>query len=570
LLVVPRRGASWRLPPGFIDELNRKLTPDNIVGNPPEVREHAGVTAAIFNPTGATRSEGVSIALGAFFESMPSWHEPGTAVPDGTYALLRCNDDSVELVADPAASRTIWYALTEEAFIASTSQRAIVTLLGDFRMNRQALLWMLSSGTLGPDGGWDTRIERVRPAQCVTLDRRHWRLSATTAPGEFVPNRGLTETQQFERISGALREACGKWSFDPAKWVLPLSGGVDSRGLLLLLRDRGAIKTVTWGTHAARKDPGNDAVVAPQVAAALGVSNRFCPTELSSEPPEQLFERFLVAGEGRVARISGYLDGFRIWKTLCEDGVDGVIRGDEAFGAEPVPNHYNARFRGSLTLLSDYFGADEIDAYELRGQVLPDQLGLRPNESLATWRDRSYLAFRVPALLAALTDLKSPYVEVVNPLLARPVLECVRTLPDNLRTDKRLWRRLVESLGPNVPFATQPAIVQLQSVVSDPSVVRLMSDEMGTRSAEELFAAPLRMSIRAGLRKSLDRGEGSPRPRLRDGLPIRLRMKIRGWLGVKPELSPTLLAFRAFIASRMNAILKEDARTLHASAVRTA
>ena len=37
----------------------------------------------------------------------------------------------------------------------------LVCLLGDLRLNDEAVAWLASSGTLGPDNAWDTRLRRV-------------------------------------------------------------------------------------------------------------------------------------------------------------------------------------------------------------------------------------------------------------------------------------------------------------------------------------------------------------------------------------------------------------------------
>src|SRR5690606_23659662 len=136
-------------------------------------------------------------------------------------------------------------------------------------------------------------------------------------------------------LLGAVEDACRRWSFPPRDWILTLSGGIDSRSLLCLLRERG-VETVTWGRSGSRYEPGNDAQVARELAKMLGVRNRFFSIDLRNGAPEMVLERFLAAGEGRVARISGYVDGFEVWRTLSEDGYDGVIRGDEAFGSIAV------------------------------------------------------------------------------------------------------------------------------------------------------------------------------------------------------------------------------------------
>ena len=376
---------------------------------------------------------------------------------------------------------------------------------------------------------------------------------------------------QLERLRAVVADACRRWPFDARKWILTLSGGADSRSLLCLLRDRG-IEAVTWGLPESAEQKGNDAQIAHQIAAALGVSHRFFPIDSHAAAPDIVLDRFLAAGEGRVARISGYVDGFRIWKTLFEEGYDGVIRGDEAFGSIPVSSPLDARFTVSLTTLADFFSAEEREAFELPEQPLPERLVRRGDETLATWRDRLYQQYRVPTLLAGLTDLKTAYVEVSNPLLARSVLDCVRRLPDDLRTEKQLWRDLAGALLPDVALATRVAIPSLADCVADRRVLTVLIDELTSERAAAVFAPLLRARFCAALRAEL----GTPRaarreswhaPALARAVPARLRAVVRNWRVTRPTIEPLVLAFRAFVATRMYAMLREDAATRPANLV---
>lgn len=545
--------------------LNRVLTPDNIEPRPPAFARSDGVSAAVFGPSAAARLHGTSIAVGALLSGASDWHRPGAPVPEGTFALLRVDADRIELVADAAGSRTIWYVLLDDELIASTSQRAIVALLGDFELNRNVLPWVLSCGTLGGAGGWDARIAQLGRGERLTLDRASWTVTRTSPTIEFKPDTRLDAPGHVARLAQVVEHDSRAWVFDAAKWALPLSGGTDSRGLLTLLHDRAGLQTITWGTRAARYEPGNDALIAAQLAARLGVANRFFSTDFCAESRERLMQRYLVAGEGRVAHISGYLDGFKIWKTLYDDGVEGVIRGDEAMGSMYVRNEYGARYTANLTLLTDFFEPEAIAAFELPEQPVEPVLAQRAAETLETWRDRLYQEFRIPNLLAALTDLKTGYVEVANPLLTGTVLECVRRLPDDLRTGKRAWREVVRARGPAIPYATTPAVLALKDFVNDASMLQLMLDEIESASAAEIFSPALRQTVAGSIQEAFKKGGTAPkrsisvRARVMRSLPQRLRLAARRWATLEPALHPMVFAFRAFIASRMNALLKADA-----------
>jgi len=560
VLVVPRYPGQPNRLDGYYEALNRKLAGSNIEPRPAQVAEHAGLWAALLNPSGAARMQGASIAIGTLLEARNDWHVPCAPLPDGNFALLRVDDAHVELAADSVGSRTLWYAMTDHELLASSSQRAITTLLGSFEPDRNVLPWMLSSGTLGPTGAWDSRVKRLQAGERVLLDRARWRLESKLEPVSFAPDTETSYDMHLEHLRAVVVDACARWSFDARKWVLTLSGGADSRSLLYLLRNRG-IKTVTWGLPQSTEQDGNDAQIARQLASALDVPHRFFAIDWHTDGPDVALDRFLAAGEGRVARISGYVDGFRVWKTLFDEGYDGVIRGDEAFGSVPVSSPYDVRCTASLTTLGDYFSPEERESFELPAQPVPHFLRQARGETLATWRDRLYQQFRVPTLLAGLTDLKTAYVEVGNPLLARSVLELVRTLPDDLRTEKRLWRELVGAQLPDVALATRVAIPSLTDFLGDRRVLELMLDELSSERTSSLFAPLLRARCSAALRSALrttstDRRE----PVLSRAVPKRLRAALRNWTG-RPSVEPLVLAFRAFVATRMHSLLLADAET---------
>ena len=555
----------------YADELNRNLAADNIDARPPTLIRRTGVTAALLNGSSAARTQGASIAIGMLLDPAGDWHTPGARLPDGSYALLRIDDARVELVSDGVGSRTLWYALTDRELIASTSQRAIVTLLGSFEPNRDVLPWMLSSGTLGPTGGWDARLRRVQPSERVLLDRVHWRLQSVVEPTELVAEPVLSHDEHLERLRATLDDACRRWSFDARKWVLTLSGGADSRGLLCLLRDRG-LRTVTWGLPNSEEKDDNDAQVARKVARTLGVAHRFIAIEPGGTDPEVVLRRFLALGEGRVDRLSGYVDGFRVWQTLFDEGFDGAIRGDHAFGSPLMRSAYAVRAKASLTTLTDYFAANEIEAFELPAQRLPEALTRMEGETLVAWLERLYRLSRIPTFLAALTDLKTAYVDVANPLLARSVLDCARALPDELRTEKRLWSEFVRSQLPEIAIARRVATPAVTDFLTQRPVLQLLLDELSSTRAATLFAPALRARCRAALVGALETKWSARRIDWRESslaraLPGRLRAAVGKLRPSRPSLEPVVLAFRLFVASRMQAMLAADAATQPAEVV---
>jgi hypothetical protein len=550
--------------------LRRRLLPDHIAPQATEFRQEGQAAAILLNPNGAVRLSGTSIWLGATGHTR-GWQTVGGPVPEGSFALLRTGPDAVELIADATASRTIWYALTQDRLIASTSQRAIVAVLGSFEANASVVPWMLSSGTLGPSGGWDRRLKAVGPGQRVVLNRKHWTLATPSSPVRFRPDRQARPAEQLERLEALTVDACRRMAFDSERWIVPLSGGVDSRGLIWCLGRGSKFRTVTWGAP----DRGlkhNDIDIAKRVASKLALDHEVLPLALNGEDRETLTERFLVAGEGRVAALSGYADGFAIWKQFHDRGIDGIIRGDEAFGSLRPATAFEARRGAQLLLCTDYFTEDEAARFELPRQAIPHRLERGPRESLSGWADRLYQQFRLPHLCAALTDLKSSYIEIANPLLSAQLIAFSRQLPDSLRADKRLWRDWVASRLPGIPFALHPSIPPIGEILTDSGMLELFLDTLDDDCPllSPSLCAHLRNCVRAELGKP---PEQRWRPTVRrrfQFLPRRAQAILRPAIRRNRQINPLMLAFRAFIVSRMVAILREDATSLSPRLQRTA
>lgn len=483
-------------------------------------------------------------------------------IPDGSYALFRSDENKVELITDIVGSRTIWYVQTEDAFIASTSQRAIVFFLQDFQPNEEAFSWMLSSGTLGPGLSWDKRIHSLEGNARLILDRSSWETEIKKEKVIYEPV-DLPDEEHEIRLKKAMEETFDNLSIDFSKWILPLSGGFDSRAILLMLKNRQGLKAVTWGLESSLRDKRNDAYVARALAKHYYIDHCYFHTDISDEPIEKIFRRFLVAGEGRIDHISGYMDGFRIWKQLYESGYQGIIRGDEAFGCKTVSTPNEVYINMGLTVFSDYehtpLASKLINKHY---QARPLSFEKQDNETLGSWRDRINAEFEIPVRFAALSDLKLPYIEVINPLLSRRIIEQVRRLPDHLRTDKKLLRRIVGSLSPPIVFADMPAIASYVDILKTRRIVDLLHKGLDSENARTLLSDELVECILDNV-KVVDVEPGKVRKSLKafvkPYIPASLKKKM-GRRPAKPAMDSNVIAFRSYIICRMNRLLREDAR----------
>ncbi|MEO6256957.1 MAG: hypothetical protein ABIO69_09125, partial [Sphingomicrobium sp.] len=458
-------------------------------------------------------------------------------------------------------TRTAWWVLTEDYFLASSSQRAIVRLLGDFQFNREVIAWMLAGGTLGPQGGWDARLNRLGADTRLVLDRAAWTVEASTRPAAFAPSPGADDAQQAA-LEQALAASCAALALDRLEWRLPLSGGYDSRFILTTLHAGGVRpQCITWGRAGAPREKGSDAFVAAELAERLDCPHQYFDVGASPEPVATIVERFLHNGEGRVDHVAGYLDGFAIWKTLSGANIELVLRGDEAFGWSAVSSEREVRKAVELLLLEDYFPQAKLAELGIEPNRVPAELERGAGESLAEWRDRLYQTLRIPTVLAALSDLKLAYLEIANPLISRRVVEVVRATRDDLRTDKALFRRIVDRAGPAVAFAKFGALEESDNFLNRPDLRQLMLDDLAAADFGVVLSPQLADHLRhalAGKRSGSSRATG-----LKRWLKSVAPTSAIAWLKRRrtrsaAQLDSAVLAWRACMVVRMHRILTRD------------
>jgi len=548
-----------------------RVAPASIAVHPARLVEAAGLSAVVVNPSpDGVRVRDGAVCLGGIFGEAGEWWRSGSGAPDGTYAMLRYDEATVELLTDVIASRTIWYFVDDEALLASTSQRALVALLGDLDVNPAAVSWLMSSGTLGPECSWDTRLNRLSGCSRLTFDRKAWRAQIVTTPIPFA-----TVARDRQAHVSALREAlawsCANLNIDVRQWVLPLSGGRDSRALLAFMVKSGLRpRCITWTTRASRRRPLSDAYIAPLVARRFGVEHQFVWLDGHGEEPAVALDRFIAVAEGRSDEFAGYTDGCRVWRDLFDAGVSGVIRGDESAGIRRrAASPEAARTASAGAMVRDYPAAHLIHHLGLAEQEWPERLRQRPEEDLEAYRDRLYEQSRLPGALAPLNDLKGRYVEIVNPLLSRRMIGAVHELPQELRAYGRAYAQVVDRESRPIPYARFASTAAVPDYLDDPGVAEVVVRELSSPRIERVLAteeAVLRLLsalVAPNWRRPTPRSRAIASLKMaRVALPLGVARRLTPRYSHAELLSPARLAFRATVASRTLALLDEDAALL--------
>ena len=293
-------------------------------------------------------------------------------------------------MSDPTASRTLWTYFDDELFIVSNSQRAVTLYAGRFDFQPAVVPWLLATGTLGPGLSYNRHLDVLPPASSLLLDKVAWTLRRTEGEIRFAPADRPHEAHRAA-VDAALDATLAAFGPEEAQHtILALSGGADSRAIgALLARLRPGVrwKSFTGGPAAARNVPGTDVHVAAQAAARIGTEHRFVANRTSSEPIGTIIERFLLASEGRIDHLGGYLDGLEQFRALAADGIDTIIRGDTCFGGpiwEPAGSELAMRQTISLLICSDIANLrPHLAAFGLAGHALPAAFARQEGESSA-------------------------------------------------------------------------------------------------------------------------------------------------------------------------------------------
>ena len=219
----------------------------------------------------------------------------------------------------------------------------------------------------------------------------------------------------------------------------------------------------------------------------------------------------------------------------------------------------------SLVLLGDFLAPEAAEAIADGRQRMPEEAWRMPGESLQGYGDRLLHAFELPTNLAALNDVKAPFLEITSPMLALSVLTFVRQMPDRLRAVRACYERVVRALSPPIPFATLAADDSRNGFLREPRfrdwIAAELEDDFCLRSLPE----PVRLGWLAATRRgSLGLlPSGSTRATLKRLIPGSWVRTLKRALPPEPP-SAQNLALRCAMASRLERLLRADAAHLAA------
>lgn len=381
---------------------------------------------------------------------------------DGSYVI--CLQDgrsgATILATDYLGSRPLYFAACSGGIAFGPELSLFAGCIdGGIRINRDAAVTFLSHGHLLADQTWLDGVHAIPPGTVLrvesdgrTSSKSFFELGPTGSTG---PDEG---DEAYRRaLAEHLRTAVARRFRGGQGLVLPLSGGIDSRGILGCLLELGAndLRTVTWGTEDQTVD--SDAWVAGRLARRFGTEHTFLRRESSNlRGNVREMTRRIDATTDDPAMHPFELQTMR----RIRDQLGGVrlMRGDECFGYGGAAfSDQEAFARVGLFQLSaagdvqKLLHDDQLEAaIESSREVLSRiAAGCRPSD-FTDRKDTYYATQRLRHYLNRSSYYKLTVMNLQNPWLDRQLLEFIWSVPTRYRVDKQLFTRTLDEMYPDL------------------------------------------------------------------------------------------------------------------------
>ena len=159
-----------------------------------------------------------------------------------------------------------------------------------------------------------------------------------------------------------------------------------------------------------------------------------------------------------------------------------------------------------------------------------------------------------------MSDLKLGYVEQITPLLSRRINTALLSLPENLRANKFLFKKIVDEFKPKIKYAKKGATASPKSILESEKIVAIMKKEMDSDYAQSIFSKDLLEYVLKSMKIEKNR-EGRKSNKkiliafLKSIVPYSVKYRI---LSVRKQLiNINVLAFRIFMIIYMHKLLNQ-------------
>lgn len=268
----------------------------------------------------ARQVDGHVVIDGAADASLGHRIDSASPLPEGNWAVWHWDGSRVTVTNDAFGAFPVYYAVTDDSFAISPSIDRLLALGVSRELDVDALAAFLAIGYyLGPDTPF--RAIRALPPVATAV----WSpgtLSIESDP--WLPERAeMSRTTAMEGIIDLTRTAVGRRiPADDDGFIMPISGGRDSRHILIELRRQGHVPVRGVTTHHHGNDWGGDPPFAERLCSELSIPHQ------TLEPGTLVDAEWRKTGSQAIARMS--MPGICRWLTSSMERPRTRMTGSEA------------------------------------------------------------------------------------------------------------------------------------------------------------------------------------------------------------------------------------------------
>ncbi len=406
------------------------------------------------------------------------------------YFSAFCIDGSknrLALVVDRRASEPIFYIESKGVLFFAPEVKALIHLgISPGEINVEGLASFLGTGYLLPHQTLFSNVKKLTSRHALVIENsryqevEYWKYE----PGS-ISYSGSGNSMKKE-LAELVQESILN-DFGTAKDTITfLSGGLDSRFILACIarsnpEQASSLHAVTWAEQI--DIPQSDPEVAAVIAKELGIHHQF--KKRSHDQYETWFKEtnYLLDGHSEVS--AEHPHEFQIMKALHQQGFNRVIRGDEAFGLGGKV--YSTESALANLLIRPFSGINTLSQVMHRNWY--DRACSAGNESFETlktqgagmdptdFKDVCYFSLRVPTYLSSAAYYKQILFDHRNPLLANELMDFYRSVPIDLRLNKKLFFRAFETAHPDlakIPYSAVSGTEDWGALMAQDSPLRRM------------------------------------------------------------------------------------------------
>jgi asparagine synthetase B (glutamine-hydrolysing) len=343
----------------------------------------------------------------------------------------------------------------------------------------------LGSGHLLADQTLYASVRKLPGGHALLVDddgvrvREYWRF----APG--AGDESLSKAELADELGEVVGGAVARHLGDPAKTMIFLSGGADSRAILgaaieCVDGDGSRLHTVSWG--ASPDVPDSDPQIASLIAGAHNIHHRFLLR--STRDYAAKFRETNSLLDAMTDMAAFHPQEFNLIEGLRNAGFERVLRGDETFGWKDLA--YDMEGAISRVGIRRHFEVIDLlprvmrhDPYRMCAIALEESVtglidtcrGMEPNDA----KDYLYFNHRLQRYLGSTAYFKQVVLDHRNPLLDPTILDFIPRIPRNLRLEKTLFMECIRRRYPNLcrfPFARHSALEDWAAELAQDSPVR--------------------------------------------------------------------------------------------------